>query len=147
MISSIILSLGSFFSQYRPLDIFWGRLHYSLTLQGRFLKQNKSSWEEPPCSGHLSITNTLTQQNILLLGSRAAGGDGDRRINAYIVIVFLLKKKMLDAIFISKITAVDIQLAFSLILMLIFMFNIFFLRKLLKNNLKNLFHTVSIIQE
>ena len=31
MISSNILSLGSFFSQHRPLDTFWGLLYYTLT--------------------------------------------------------------------------------------------------------------------
>ena len=59
MISSNILSLGSFFSQHRPLDTLWGRLHYTLTFYSSFLKQNEPIWEEPLYRGHLSITDTI----------------------------------------------------------------------------------------
>ena len=59
MISSNILSLGSLFSQRRILDTLWGELHYTLTSQSRSLKSNKPIWKETPCSGHLSITDTI----------------------------------------------------------------------------------------
>ena len=58
-ISSNILSLGSFFSQHQLLDTLWGQLYYALTPYSRFLKENKLIWEEPLCSGHLSITDTI----------------------------------------------------------------------------------------
>ena len=38
MISSYILSLGSFFSQHRPFDTLWFHLHYTLTPSSKFLK-------------------------------------------------------------------------------------------------------------
>ena len=41
MISSNILPLGSFFPHCQLLDTLQGRLHYTLTPQSRFLKQNK----------------------------------------------------------------------------------------------------------
>ena len=46
IISSNILSLGSFFFQHQPLDTLLGRLHYTLTLQRKLLKQ---VWEETLC--------------------------------------------------------------------------------------------------
>ena len=57
MISSNILSLGSFFSQHRPIDTRQG--HYKLTFQRNFSKQNRPIWEEPPCSRHLYITDNI----------------------------------------------------------------------------------------
>ena len=59
MISSNILSLGSFFSQNQPLDTLWVQFHYTLTAQRKFQKQNNTILDEPLRIGNLSITNTI----------------------------------------------------------------------------------------
>ena len=57
MLSPNILSSDSFFFQHQPFDTHQGKLHHTLTSQNRFLKQNKTLWEEPLCSRHFSITD------------------------------------------------------------------------------------------
>ena len=59
MVSSNKLTLGFFFRQHRSLDKFWGHLHSILTPYSRFSKQNKPIWEEPLCSKHLCIMDTI----------------------------------------------------------------------------------------
>ena len=65
---NMISSIGSFFSQHRPLDILWGRLDYTLTPQSKFLKLNKLIQEKPLCSRHLSISDTILRCSILQRG-------------------------------------------------------------------------------
>ena len=58
MLSSNILSFGSFFSQHRPIDKS-GLDTLAPESRIKCLKQNKLIWKEPLCSGHLSITDTI----------------------------------------------------------------------------------------
>ena len=59
-ISSNILPIRSSFSQNWSLDTLWGWLPYTpKPKSSRFLKQNKPVWEEPPCSGHLSVADAI----------------------------------------------------------------------------------------
>ena len=67
MIPSNILPFGLFFSQHGPFHTLWVRLHYTLTPQSKFLKQNKPIWKEPLCSGQLSITDTILRSRQCLL--------------------------------------------------------------------------------
>ena len=60
IIYSNILPLGSFF-QHRPLNTLWGWLPDTITRSSKLLKQIKSIWEKPLCSGHPSKTDTISR--------------------------------------------------------------------------------------